>query len=307
MSTQHQKCRSAVLLRPAVLLGSSMAIVTALTACLPGRPNRRAPTAAKTTSPVPSSSADDTTASTARTAAIPPVMEPAMVPLSATEPLIELDLTDAIAAVVSLPLGSTEPRPVLVAAHGAGGRARMHCQLWREIIGDRGFVVCPRGSAMYPRDPPHESGYFYDGHPALGQEIAKALQALADRFGDRVDLARPIFAGYSQGANMGALILPTHPASFGHAVLWEGGVGEFQEWNIRAAKRFHERGGRRVILACGRADCVKAARLTATNMRRGGLEPRIVFVAGAGHTYAGPLRKRVLETFAWLVEDDDRW
>jgi hypothetical protein len=179
--------------------------------------------------------------------------------------------------------------------------------MWRGIVGDRGFIVCPRGAAIYPYEPPHESGYFYDGHPALGIEIAKALDALAEEFPDRVDLGGRRIIKKSQGANMGSLLLPTHPAKFGHAVLWEGGVGEYQEWNIRAAERFFERGGRRVILACGRADCYKAAQLTARHMTKGGLETRIVFEAGAGHTYAGQLGISVKNTFEWLIENDKRW
>lgn len=220
---------------------------------------------------------------------------------------MELELEGAKPAVVSLPLGSTTARPVLVATHGAGGRATTHCAMWRRIVGDRAFILCPRGTAMWPYDPPHESGYYYDGHPALAAEITKALAALVAAFEDRVDAERPMFAGYSQGANMGALILPTHEASFAQAILWEGGVGEHQEWNIRASKRFFERGGRRVILACGRSECFAAADKTAQYMRRGGLLPRIVYVPTAGHTYAGELGERVKESFSWLIEEDERW
>lgn len=236
-----------------------------------------------------------------------PADEPGLEPLAAPEPLVELELPDARPAVVSLPLGSTGPKPVLVATHGAGGRATTHCALWRRVVQNRAFVVCPRGSPIYPYDPPHQSGYFYDGHPALALEITKALAALAARYAGRVDLGDPIFAGYSQGANMGSLILPTHEARFARAVLWEGGVGEYQEWNIRTSERFYERGGRRVILACGRVVCREAADKTVSYMRRGGLTPRLVYEPGAGHTYAGKLGESVKQAFAWLVEGDPRW
>jgi predicted esterase len=234
---------------------------------------------------------------------------PAPPPLTASAPLVEIDLElkNAKPAVVSLPLGSTDARPVIVVTHGAGGRATTHCKMWRGIVEDRGFIVCPRGVPMYPYEPPHESGYYYDGHPKLAIEIEAALAALVATYGDRVDAERPVFAGYSQGANMGALVLPGHAARFGSAVLWEGGVGEYQEWNVQVARKFAERGGTRVLLACGRADCFKAAERTAHYMKRGGLEPQVVFVPGAGHTYAGELGRRVKSRFAWLVEHDDRW
>lgn len=237
----------------------------------------------------------------------PPPDVPRLEPLAAPEPLVELALPEARPAVVSLPLESTGPRPVLVATHGAGGRATTHCALWRGIVDNRAFVLCPRGSAIYPYDPPHQSGYFYNGHPALAVEITKALAALAAAYPGRVDLTDPVFAGYSQGANMGSLVLPTHDARFARAILWEGGVGEYQEWNIRVSERFYERGGRRVLLACGRSECRDAAQKTVHYMSRGGLTPRLIYEPGAGHTYAGALGERVKEAFAWLVEDDPRF
>ena len=175
--------------------------------------------------------------------------EEAPAPL-AGKPLIDLALASGEPALVSVPVGSRGPQPVLVAAHGAGGRAEYHCRLWRRIVGEHGFLVCPRGYPMNRLDP--DTGYFYDGHPALGREIERALAALKERFGDRVDLAAPIFVGYSQGASMGALILPEHPAAFARAVLWEGGVGQYQEWNVAVAERFRARGAVRVVMACGR-------------------------------------------------------
>src|SRR5688500_7019775 len=73
--------------------------------------------------------------------------------LQAPSPYVELDIPGHVPAVVSLPLGSTRRRPVIVATHGAGDRAEYHCELWRAIVGDRGFVVCPRGRRTDNRVP----------------------------------------------------------------------------------------------------------------------------------------------------------
>ena len=208
--------------------------------------------------------------------------------------------------VVSLP-PDAGVQPVLVAAHGAGGRATTHCKLWRAIVGRRGFVVCPRGHRTHPHERSESVGYFYDGHPALGREIDQALVALQQRFGDRVDLRAPIFAGYSQGASMGSMVLPSHSARFARAVLMEGGFGQHQEWNIAASRRFHDHGGRRVMLACGRFKCLQLARKTAGYMRQGGLQTRVIYAEGAGHTYGGELHRRVKVAFRWLIEGDERW
>ncbi len=244
---------------------------------------------------------------TARAAVPRPLGQPGLSALASDAPFIELEVEGAKPVVVSLPLGSTTARPVLVATHGAGARATVHCAMWRGIVGDRDFIVCPRGTAMWPYDPPHESGYFYDGHPALGVEIAAVLQALGKAYPKRADLHAPVFAGYSQGANMGALLLPEHDAKFAHAILWEGGVGEFQEWNVRTSRLFHAHGGTRILFACGRPVCNEAARRTMGYMKRGGLDARLIYEPSAGHSYGGKLGERVREAFAWLVKGDARW
>jgi predicted esterase len=229
-------------------------------------------------------------------------------PLAADAPFVELDVEGFEPAIVSLPLGARSPRPLLVATHGAGGRATIHCRLWRGIVGDRGFVLCPRGRSMYPAlSHLRESGYYYPGHPHLAREMKAAISALVARFGDYVDAEGPIFAGYSQGASMGALVLPEHEASFSAAALVEGGVGQNQEWTLAAAERFRRAGGRRVLLVCGRAVCRDHAQRSARLFERAGLGARVLFAAGAGHTYGGDVQRRVTESFPWLVEGDGRW
>ena len=228
-------------------------------------------------------------------------------PLVSAEPIVELPLEDGRKAIVSLPLGSTSPRLLLVATHGAGGRAIDHCRLWRRIVADRGFVLCPRGRAIYPYGPAEPRRFFYPGHPSLAKAVTVAMAALARRYAARLDPNEPIFAGYSQGASMGSMVLPTHPAHFARAALIEGGFGQYQEWNIATARRFHAQGASRVLLGCGRAKCARLARVTASYMRQGGLEVRLVYAVGAGHTYAGPMEKKVGQAFGWLTEGDARW
>ncbi|MEZ4444859.1 MAG: hypothetical protein R3B72_37635 [Polyangiaceae bacterium] len=238
----------------------------------------------------------------------PPPSMPEPPALAATEPFVELEVEGFEPAVVSMPLGAREPRPVLVATHGAGGRATTHCERWRAIVGDRGFVLCPRGRSMYPYLESRDEGrYYYPGHPTLGAEIAAAFAALERRFTPHVDPQSPIFAGYSQGASMGALVLPDHVVGFGRAVLVEGGVGEHQEWNVTVATRFREQGGERVLFVCGRLACYESAQTSAGYLRRGGLAVDVAYASGAGHTYAGAVGDLLRERFAWLVEGDARW
>jgi predicted esterase len=232
-------------------------------------------------------------------------------PLAALESgageLVDLEVPRHRRAVVGVPVGARGPRPVVVAAHGAGDRPEGQCRFWREIVKERAFVLCPRGFAMNPHVPPDQTGYFYTTHHMLGEEVTAGLAALAARFGAHVDLRGPVYAGFSQGAIMGALVLPDHPARFSRAVLVEGGYGLFQEWNRLVARRFRERGGVRVLMACGRAACAVEAAVSAGYMEREGLTARVVHAPGAGHTYGGAVGEEVARAFAWVVEGDGRF
>jgi len=221
--------------------------------------------------------------------------------------LVELPVPGHLPAVASVPADLSRPHPVLVAAHGAGGRPEWTCALWSSIVQGRAFVLCLTGSAIYPYAPREQTGYYYRHHLALGDEITAALAALAERFAGRVDLEAPAFAGFSQGAIMGALLLPHHEARFARAALVEGGYGLFQEWYVAVAQRFHERGGKRVLLACGRIECALEARNTAWQLVRGGLEARVVYARGAGHSVQEPMATELQRAFAWLTAGDSRW
>jgi len=228
-------------------------------------------------------------------------------PLTATSPFVDLEVPGHFPALVALPLGARTPRPIVVATHGAGGRPEGQCQLWQALVGSRAFVLCLRGIPTSRFDPPDSAGYYYPGHPALGLEIEAALGALAARYPAHVDLRAPLYAGFSQGASMGALLLPRHQAGFARAALIEGGYGMFQEWNVAAARRFHEQGGDRVVLACGRIRCLEQARITARYLERGGVRVRVLYARGAGHGYRGAMEQELRANFDWLVEGDPRF
>jgi predicted esterase len=237
----------------------------------------------------------------------PPSPPAALAPLAAPSPLVDLPVPNHYDAVVSLPAGATSRRPIIVVAHGAGDRPEWQCELWRRIVQNRAFILCPRGFPTNPYVPPQLTGYFYPTHLALGREISLALEALHERWSDYVDLDAPAYAGFSQGAIMGANLLPNHPARFARAALVEGGYGLFDEWSVPAAQRFHRRGGRRVLLACGRAKCVADARASMRWLALGGVEVRMVHAVGAGHSYGGAMEREVARAFAWLIEGDPRW
>ena len=237
-----------------------------------------------------------------RAPAEPPSQSPVLLVEDPT--LLDLAVPGHASAVVSVPPEVGSRRPVLVATHGAGGTPEAHCSFWQALVGGTAFVLCPRGVTMDVYAPPSERGYFYPAHPALGREVRAALDALAARFPDRVDREGAVYAGYSQGATMGALVFAGEPAPFIAAVLIEGGV---EEWTLRRARAFKERGGQRVLFACGRQSCADAARRAAGVLEQAGVPSRIVDATGAGHTYGGRVREGVRAALPFVFGGDPRW
>ena len=236
-----------------------------------------------------------------------PRSAPSPTPLSAEAAIIDLPVVGHRPAVVSVPLGATSPRPLLIIAHGAGGRPEPHCAFWRTMLGARGFLLCPRGVLLGAYAAPADQGFFYPDHHALEREVNAAIAALRARFGDHLDDRAPIYVGFSQGATMGALAFVKRPAAFARLVLIEGGVGESDEWTIEGARAFRESGAERVLFACGRPSCFLAAQRSLTYLGKAGLVGRVIHAAGAGHTYGGAVADAVSRALPWVLEGDPRW
>lgn len=223
--------------------------------------------------------------------------------LQAPSAILDLEVPGHGPAVVSVPLGATSPRPVLVATHGAADRPDWQCQMWRSIVENRGFVLCPRGRPMNPAAP-DQGGYFYPDHRALQKEVEASLDALKARFPAYVDTSAAIYTGFSQGAILGAPVVAMNPDKFPRAVLIEGGANHWVGWT---AAQFKKGGGEKVLFACGRPYCFTKAKASASTLDKAGVEGLVIGEERAGHTYGGPIADELRKTFAWVVEGDQRW
>src|SRR5262245_18804480 len=56
-------------------------------------------------------------------------------PLQAAEPMLALEVPGFRPAIVSVPTGAREPRPVWLALHGNFDRPEWQCGVWREVTG----------------------------------------------------------------------------------------------------------------------------------------------------------------------------
>jgi predicted esterase len=223
------------------------------------------------------------------------------------ESLVELPVPGHDPAVVSIPPAAARRRPLLVAAHGAWDRPEPHCALWRRVAGERAFILCPRGVRTIRRVPHSHAAYYYPDHFALEREVLAAVQALAARYPNELDPGGAVWAGFSQGAIHGALVIALHPQAFPRAALVEGGNGFFDEWSPYSARKYARAGGQRILFGCGSPYCVRSAARCAGYLEPTGVETRIVHAEGAGHSYGPTMEATLREDFAWLVADDPRW
>src|SRR5258708_1577019 len=138
-------------------------------------------------------------------------------PLQSTPPIVALPVPGFPAAVVSVPLGATSRRPIVVATHGIWDFPEGLCDNWRWIVGDRAWVLCPRGDSMPDKTFRYRSG------PALASEIDAGVAALALRYPGYVDDGPMLYAGFSLGAILGAWVIAHDAARYPRAVLTEGG------------------------------------------------------------------------------------
>jgi predicted esterase len=227
------------------------------------------------------------------------------------------------AAVVSVPAGATRPMPVVVAVLGIGDTPEEQCAAWKDIVGARAFVLCPRGSVrMVPDDEAdagdeardddepveagrkmHAAGFWPVNVETLDREVGAGLAALRAKYGSYVGDS-VVYAGFSRGAFLGASLAAKRAAIFRRVVLIEGGQSPWQTESIDA---FLKGGGKRVLFVCGQPSCVEESDAAARLLKARGVETRVVHGAGEGHGYKKQVKQQLLGAFDWLVDGDPAW
>ncbi|WP_437636213.1 hypothetical protein [Sorangium sp. So ce854] len=297
---------------PAAILSRSLACLSLVAAAALGcdRPGRAAGTApapaGASTAPASSGAAqaaDDAAAPAALAAAPAAVAEP-IAPLRADAPLVELAVEGFPSAVVSVPIGATSRRPVLIASHGNYDRPEWQCEVWRGIAGGGAFILCPRGVARSDSPSASDVRFTYESNARLEQEIDAGLAALRARFPEHVDPGPALYTGFSLGAIMGSAIAARRAALFPRLVLVEGG---HDRWTPATAKAFADGGGQRVLFVCAQAGCGAAAAAAAARLEKAGVQTRVVRSKEAGHRYDGPVAEETQRALGWVIEGDARW
>lgn len=203
-------------------------------------------------------------------------------------------------ASVAVPLGATEPRPIVIALHGTADLAEWQCGTWRGIVGPRPFILCPRGV----RRPGASGMYTFGPLEQTERELRAALKSLAARYGDYLAGGEVVLTGYSLGAIQAAHLSKQEPSFFARLVFVEGG---HETWSSTLAALFAERGGKRVLFVCAQASCVETAQIKTRLSERAGVLARVADAGPIGHVFDGRVAAVVKQHWSWLVQDDARF
>ena len=237
-------------------------------------------------------------------------------------------------AVLVSPVGATKPMPLVVAVLGIGDTPESQCAVWRELVGQRAFVICPRftphyvpvqqeaapgrgGSSgcsafrvtMRRRPNPNagavvQSGFRPTEVPEVEREIDAAIAALRKIFPKHVASGPAVYIGFSRGAFLGATLIAKNPSKYPRAIMIEGGQSA---WTDASAAAYAKGGGKRVLFACGQPSCVAESEPASQLLGRARVTTRIVHGEGEGHGYDGPVKEQIRTALSWVVEGDAAW
>lgn len=245
-------------------------------------------------------------------------------PLTAASPTTTLAVPGFAEAVTVIPVGATKPVPVLVAVIGIGDTPEEQCAVWRELVGRRAFVLCPRGLPHFVRpDAPDEAddqtgdepepppdvkpvqvGFYQPDAARLDKELTAAIAALKAKFPQYVADKELVYAGFSRGAFLGPQLASKKPDRFKRLVLIEGG---HSPWTEEAANAFAKGGGKKVLFACGQQSCVDDALNAAGTLSRRKVDTKTVLGQGEGHGYKKQVKDELNKQIDWVVEGDPAW
>jgi predicted esterase len=259
---------------------------------------------------------------------LPPLVAPA---------LSQMPVAGFAHAVFVSPVGATKPMPLVVAVLGIGDTPESQCAVWRELVGKRAFVICPRFTPHYvpaqapepnpaavgqgllgllglqgdtaPEADPNsgavvQSGFRPTEVPEVEREIDAAIAAARKIFPKYIASGPALYVGFSRGAFLGASLVAKNPAKYPRAIMIEGGQSS---WTDAVAATYAKGGGKRVLFACGQPACVSESEPASQLLVRAKVATRIVHGEGEGHNYKGPVKEQIRAALTWVTEDDAVW
>jgi predicted esterase len=163
--------------------------------------------------------------------------------------------------------------------------------------------MCPRGRYVPAESTKDDARFTLSGGAQLRAHIEAAIDAMKARFGNYVDVERPVVTGFSLGAFEIGELAVSSPERFARVAQLEGG---YALWTGARIRTFAQGGGLRVLFGCGSPWCLAPAKDAAARLNKAGLEARVVH-ANVGHTTDRPLQEAIMAEIAWFLGGDARW
>jgi predicted esterase len=224
---------------------------------------------------------------------------PSLPPLTGLSWLEQMPLDDGSLLYVSPALGATEPRPVVVALHGAGDRAEWSCGGWRVVASEYAFVVCPQGLKM------DAERFGWDSPATIERRVEAALAAVHARFGAYVAEGPTLYVGFSQGATMAGPTLLAKKDRFPVVALAEGGYNLIRDTSF--LQRLKANGTSRLLIVCGSPACFQTANSVRPSFARIALDLQIAGDPLSGHNLNQRMQAAVHPAWPSLVAGLPNW
>jgi len=226
-------------------------------------------------------------------------MKTPLAPLSNVAWIEHLDLDDNHEGYVCPPIGAREPRPLIVAVHGAGDRAEWACGGWRMVAGEYAFVVCPQGMKM------DATRFAWDNGETIRHRVANAESAARARFGAYIADGPTLYVGFSQGATLAGPTLLDPAQSFPFIALAEGGYNLLRDRAFLG--KLKARGVESVLLACGTPGCFTSMRAVEPNLSAAGIQALIGGDPKSGHNLNGEMQAGLQKVWPEFVAGLPNW
>jgi len=220
-------------------------------------------------------------------------------PLDHVSWLEQLPLADGNHAVIAPPVGAREPRPLIVAVHGAGDRADWACGGWRLAASEYAFVVCPEGLKF------DAQRFAWDSPRTIQRRVDAAIDAARARFGPYIARGPLLYAGFSQGATLARDALLEIPGRFTAVALAEGGYELLHD--VGFLQKLAAAGTTRLMIVCGSDACFRTANSVKSAVARAGIEPVIAGDPRSGHNLNERMQEALRVRFPEVVAASSNW
>jgi hypothetical protein len=201
---------------------------------------------------------------------------------------------------VSVPLGTREPRPMMIAIHGGSDRPERACSAWRGITEAYPFVVCPRGFGG------NEAALGWRTTSDTTERIARALIATKKLFPSWIrETSSVVLAGFSMGGSQVALLARSNPVLYRRIAVGDSAHDPRPALTFSAA--WVKGGGERAVFLCTTSGCEPSFRNAARNVATQKAPARLNIAPTQVHGLSERVVQSMRRDWPWLVEGAEGW